>query len=111
MMKRSTVLRTIKLGHTLIWAFFAACILAIPCFAHAGNFRAATVLIIVVAFEVVVLAFNDWSCPLTGMAAQQTRERRPNFDIYLPEWLAKYNKEIFGPLYIAGVMYTLILWL
>ena len=110
MTERPTTLRIIRLGHTLIWAFFAGCILAIPYFAHTGNFRVATVLILMVSVEVVILAFNRWSCPMTGMAARHTRDRRPNFDICLPGWLAKYNKEIFGPLYIAGVVYTLIRW-
>ena len=33
------------------------------------------------------------------------------FDIYLPEWLARYNKQIFGPLYVAGVVYALVRYL
>lgn len=37
--------------------------------------------------------------------------RQPNFDIYLPRWLARYNKEIFGPLYFVGIGFTLLQWL
>ena len=43
--------------------------------------------------------------PLTAVAARYTDDRRANFDIYLPEWLARYNKQIFGPLYAMGVAY------
>ena len=57
------------------------------------------------------MALNKWSCPLTAVAARYTEDRRPNFDIYLPEWLAKYNKHIFGPLYIAGVVFALAHWM
>jgi hypothetical protein len=55
--------------------------------------------------EVVVLWLNQWSCPLTAVAARYTDDRRANFDIYLPEWLARYNKQIFGPMYVVGVAY------
>jgi hypothetical protein len=103
-------LHLIKVGHTLIWAIFAGCILAIPIFSHYGRFAVSAVLIILVAAEVLVLAFNRGGCPLTPLAARYTGDRRPNFDIYLPEWLARYNKEIFGPLYVFGVLYTLVRW-
>jgi hypothetical protein len=58
-----------------------------------------------------VLVANRMSCPLTGVAARFTADRDPNFDIYLPRWLAQYNKQIFGPLYAGGVLYTLWMWL
>ena len=47
---------------------------------------------------------------MTGVAARYTNDRRDNFDIYLPLWLARYNKQIFGALYLAGILYTLIVW-
>jgi len=45
-----------------------------------------------------------------GVAERYTDDRRDNFDIYLPLWLARYNKEIFGVLFLAGVLYTLARW-
>jgi hypothetical protein len=57
-----------------------------------------------------VLAVNRWRCPLTPIAARYTEDRRANFDIYLPEWLARYNKEIFGTLYLAGVVLLVVRW-
>ena len=110
-MKPSTALRTIKLAHTLIWAFLAGCILAIPVFSYTGRFLASSVLISVVTLEVMVIIFNRRSCPLTGIAARYTDDRQDNFDIYLPLWLAKYNQVIFGALFVAGVLYTLFEWL
>ena len=109
-MKPSTALRMIKLAHTLIWAFLAGCILAIPVFSYAGSFLVSSVLIAVVTLEVMVIIFNHWSCPLTGIAARYTDDRQDNFDIYLPLWLAKYNQVIFGALFVAGVLYTLFEW-
>ena len=102
-------LRAIKLLHTAIWAFLAACVLLIPVQAWLGNHSVVLVLIIIVAFEVVILAFNSGRCPLTGIAARYTSDRRDNFDIYLPEWLACRTKIIFGPLFLIGLIIAAVL--
>lgn len=103
-------LRRIKVLHTAVWAFFALCVLAIPIAARTGRFGLAAALIAIVAIEVAVLLANGLRCPLTGVAAQYTPDRRDNFDIYLPLWLARYNKHLFGALYLAGVIYSVVLW-
>jgi hypothetical protein len=100
----------VKVLHTIVWAFFAACIVAIPVVAAARHFQSAFALIGVVALEVLVLLANGMRCPLTGIAARYTAERTDNFDIFLPRWLAASNKLIFGSLYAAGVAFTLALW-
>lgn len=104
-------LRAIKLIHTVVWAFFAASIVAIPVLAALGNLGAAWVLVAVVLVEVVIVVANGMRCPLTGVAARYTEDRRDNFDIYLPEWLARHNKTIFGALYALGVAVTAWCWL
>ena len=53
---------------------------------------------------------NRWRCPLTAVAARYTEDRRDNFDIYLPQWLARHNKVIFGALYCAGVVFAVARW-
>ncbi len=103
-------LKAIKGAHTLIWVFLAGCIFAIPYASWRGECLAAAWLTAIVAFEAVVLVLNKWHCPLTSVAARYTDDRRDNFDIYLPEWLAKYNKLIFGVLYFAGVVFALARW-
>lgn len=104
-------LRSIKLLHTAVWVFFVACIVAIPINALAGRLRIAAFFIGVVMLEVLVLIVNGWRCPLTDVAARYTEERRDNFDIYLPEWVARHNKIIFGALYMAGIAVTIVQWL
>jgi polyferredoxin len=104
-------LRIVRLLHTAVWAVFAGCIVAIPLLTWQGRFGAAVVLAAIVFGEVVVLWFHGWSCPLTAVAARYTDDRRANFDIYLPEWLARNNKRIFGPLYAAGVAYLVAMYL
>ena len=101
----------VKLLHTAVWAFFAACILAIPVFAWRGQLVEAGILCGVVFIEVLVLLLNGWRCPLTPVAARYTLDRRSNFDIFLPEWLARYNKEVFGTLYLLGLIVVVYRWL
>jgi hypothetical protein len=104
-------LRVVRLLHTLVWAVFAGCIATIPVLAVQSQFRAGAVLAAIVLGEVVVLWLNGWRCPLTDVAARYTQDRRANFDIYLPEWLARYNKQIFGPLYGVGLVVLAIRWM
>jgi hypothetical protein len=107
----TTALRAVKLAHTLAWAGFAGCIFALPVASARGHHALAAGLGAIVALEVAVLAVNAWRCPLTAVAARYTDDRRANFDIYLPEWLARYNKQVFGPLYLGGVAFALLHWL
>lgn len=46
--------------------------------------------------ESIVIFINSWRCPLTNIAKKYAPEDSPNFDIYLPYTIAKYNKEIFS---------------
>lgn len=103
-------LRAVKLLHTVVWAFFVGCIVAIPILAWADRYAHAAVVSGIVLLEGVVLLFNGRRCPLTDVAARYTDDRRDNFDIYLPEWLARHNKVIFGALYVAGMLFALIRW-
>ena len=108
--KNAAALRKVKLLHTVAWAFFAGCILLVPLAAWQRRFDVALVSIMIVTVEVAVLVWNRFKCPLTDVAARYTDDRRDNFDIYLPLWLARYNKHIFGSLFAAGVLFTLIQW-
>lgn len=105
------MLTAIKLLHTLIWAFMAACIVALPVVAVLRRFRWAAILSVLILLECGVLAVNGGRCPLTGLAARFTNDRADNFDIYLPNWLAQHNKVIFGLLFVAGELVVLGYWL
>jgi len=50
---------------------------------------------ILIILEILILVFNNWHCPITKIAAKYTDDRRPNFDIYLPQLLAEYNVRIY----------------
>jgi hypothetical protein len=112
-LKASTTrrLHAIKTVHTFAWLVFASCILAFPVLAWRGQFAVAAVLIGIVCAEILVLAANGMRCPLTAVAARYTADRADNFDIYLPLWLARYNKHVFGSLFVAGLLFSLVQWL
>ena len=95
-MENKTKLHLIKIIHTLIWVFF--------------NF-----VIFYMLYAVIVNKLDKWLwigyglivlegltllifkmvCPLTLMARKYSNSTKDNFDIYLPNWLAKYNKLIY----------------
>lgn len=104
-------LRAIRLLHTIVWGFFAGIIMVIPVFAWQRRLTEAWIFAGIVLVEVAILAGNRMRCPLTDVAARYTEDRRDNFDIYLPLLLARYNKQIFGTLYVAGLLVTFVRWL
>jgi hypothetical protein len=104
-------LRAVKGLHTLAWAFFAGCTLVLPLAVWRGELQVAATLAAFVMVEVFILLLNHWSCPLTRVAARYTQDRSANFDIYLPEPLARSNKAVFGGIYLSGLGYLLVRWL
>ena len=101
----------IKLLHTAVWAMLVAVIIAIPVLAWQNRFVWVAILTAVMLVEVAVLAVNGMRCPLTDLAARFTDDRRANFDIYLPLWLAANNKRIFGSVFVAGLVVAAVRWL
>lgn len=99
------VLSFIKLLHTAVWLFFVGCIVCIPVVSARRNFLWAEALAAIVLVECVVLALNHGRCPLTDLASRYTDDRHANFDIYLPEWLARHNKPLFGALFVADLLF------
>jgi hypothetical protein len=110
-LERTSALTRIKLLHTAIWLFFAACIVAIPVAGAWREFRWAAILSALVLVECAVLFVNQGRCPLTDLAGRYTKVRPDNFDIYLPVWLARHNKTIFGTLFVAGEFFVLVRWM
>lgn len=105
------ILARIKLLHSAVWFFMATCTVLIPLTALRGRFQISAVLTTVLLIECAVLLFNRGKCPLTSVAARYTEDRTDNFDIYLPLWLARYNKIIFGTLFVGGAAFALLRWI
>jgi hypothetical protein len=99
-------LLTIKTVHTVVWSMFVAAIVGMPIAARLDRWVVVGVLVALVSAECLVLAANRMRCPLTAIAERYTDDRRANFDIWLPEWLARHNKSIFGTMFVIGLIYT-----
>jgi hypothetical protein len=106
-------LTAIKIVHTLIWAFFNV-VLFYMAYAVIVNKidKFVWIGIALVLMEGIVLLLFKMMCPLTIMARTYSDSTKDNFDIYLPNWLAKYNKLIyttFFVLLICGIIYRLLI--
>jgi hypothetical protein len=60
-------------------------------------------LCIVGVTEGVVLLVFKWVCPLTLIARKYSDSPKDNFDIYLPNWLAKHNKMIYTAIVLVAL--------
>jgi hypothetical protein len=95
----------IKILHTLIWLFYNVVIFYLL-YAVIQNKIDKWVWICIglVCFEGMTLAINKLSCPLTLVAKKYSDSGKDNFDIYLPNWLAKYNKIIYTTIFVASLL-------
>ncbi len=98
-------LTLIKLLHTIIWLFFNV-VLFYLLYAVIINKIDHWVWICIglVVFEIITLLIFKWFCPLTVWARKYSDSTKHNFDIYLPEWLAKNNKMLYGILFTVSVL-------
>ena len=64
-----------------------------------------------IVLEGIVLLISNKVCPLTIVARKYSDSTKDNFDIYLPNWLAKWNKLIYTTLFILivfGIFYRIL---
>lgn len=107
-----TNLTIIKIIHTIIWIFFNV-VLFYMAYAVIVNKIDRFVLIgiaLIVGEGLVLLVFKKM-CPLTIMARKYSDSAKSNFDIYLPNWLARNNKLIYTTFFIiivCGLLYRII---
>lgn len=97
-----TIVKTI---HTIIWCFFNVVIFYLL-YAVLINKIDIWIWIGLGLFliEGIVLLIFKMSCPLTLVARNYSSSSKENFDIFLPRWLAKYNKLIY-----TGILFIIIL--
>lgn len=103
--KNQKILLIIKIVHTLIWIFFNIVIIIALHEAFIARFELLFyTAVFLILIEALVLIINKWECPLTTIAKHYTKNRDPNFDIFLPLAIAKYNKEIYTIIIIIGII-------
>lgn len=104
-MRPETKLLFIKAVHTAVWAFFVAAIGYTLYCGIANKLSWYTWLAsgLVVGEGAVLLVFKR-HCPLTLLARRYSDSRRDNFDIFLPNWLARHNQLIFTSIYGVALL-------
>lgn len=107
-MNNQAKLRFIKIIHTAVWVLFNVVIFYML-YAVVAN-KIDTWLWVcygLIIMEGLVLLACKMYCPLTIWARKYSDSTKNNFDIYLPEWLAKHNKAIYTS--IVGAVFILTL--
>ena len=107
-MKQTNKLLIIKLLHTLIWVFFVTVIFYVL---YSGITNKVTIYTwigigLIIGEGLVLLMFKMY-CPLTVIARNYSDSQKDNFDIFLPNWLARHNKLIFTTIFVAGLTIVL----
>lgn len=98
-------LTLIKTIHTAIWIFFNVVIFYLLYAVIAGKIdKWIWIGLGLFLFEVIVLLTFKMKCPLTIIARRYSDSDKHNFDIYLPNWLAKHNKIIYFSLLVIIVL-------
>ncbi|WP_395077904.1 hypothetical protein [Flavobacterium sp.] len=104
-MNSQSKLILIKTIHTIIWMFFNITLFymayeiiwnKIDTFFWLGFG--------LIMLESIVLLFFKMVCPLTIIARKYSNSKKESFDIYLPNWLAKYNKKIYTTFFILIIL-------
>jgi hypothetical protein len=100
-----TKLIAIKILHTIIWIFFNVVIfyLLYAVLINKINIWVWTGIGLIVLEGIILLTFK-MKCPLTVLARKYDNSSKDNFDIFLPNWLAKYNKLIYTSLFMIAVL-------
>jgi hypothetical protein len=105
-------LTIIKIVHTIIWLLFNVVLFYM---AYAVIVDKICILVWIgvacILLEGFVLLIFSKKCPVTLIAHRYSVSTKDNFDIYLPNWLAKYNKFIYTTFFIiivCGLAYRIL---
>jgi hypothetical protein len=111
-MNSNQKLTLVKSVHTLIWIVFNVVIFYML-YAVIRNKIDIWVWLgygLVLLEGMILLAFKFF-CPLTLIARKYSDSKKDNFDIYLPNWLAKYTKLIYTSIMVIILILTIYrLW-
>ena len=104
-MSDKTKLILIKLLHTMIWVFFNVVIFYLLYAVLVNKIdKWVWICLGLIVLEGLVLLLFKRVCPVTLMARKYSDSKRPNFDIYLPGWLARHNQLIYSIIVLIAVV-------
>jgi len=106
-MQNKTKLIIVKLIHTSIWLFFNFVIFYMLYAVISDKIdRWLWMGYGLVFLEGLTLIAFKFFCPLTIIARKYSDSSKDNFDIYLPNWLARYTKLIYTSIMVIIIFIT-----
>jgi len=104
-MRENSKLVVIKIIHTIIWLFFNVVIFYLLYAVLVNKIdKWVWICIGLLVLEGIVLLVFKTMCPITLVARRYSTSQKENFDIYLPNWLAKYNKIIYTTIVVFALL-------
>ena len=104
-MTQGTKLTIIKMVHTMIWIFFNIVIFYLLYSVIRNKIdKWVWICLGLILVEGLVLLIFKMFCPITVVARKYSNSVKDNFDIYLPNWLARHTKRIYTTIVLIGVL-------
>jgi hypothetical protein len=104
-MTENLKLTLVKTIHTIIWLFFNVVIFYLLYAVIVNKIdKWIWVCIGLIILEGIILIIFKKVCPVTLIARKYSTSQKDNFDIYLPNWLARYNKEIYSIIVLIAIV-------
>src|SRR4051812_25713602 len=97
-------LTLVKLVHTIIWVFFNIVIFYLLYAVVTNKIdRWVWICLSLIFSEGIILIVFKSFCPITLIARKLSNSQKDNFDIYLPNWLPRYNKKIYSAIVLLAI--------
>lgn len=95
----------IKTIHTLVWIFFNVVIFYLLYAVVVNRIdKWVWICLLLILLEGLVLLVFKNLCPITIVARSYSQSDKANFDIYLPNWMATHNKQIYSGIVLVTVL-------
>ncbi len=101
-------LTIIRIVHTIIWLFFNVVIFYMLYAVIVDKLdKWLWIGYGLFVLEGITLLIFNFFCPLTVLARRYSDSTKANFDIFLPNWLAKHNKTIYTGILVLIMILTI----
>jgi len=100
-MSHASKLLALKIVHTIIWGFYASILVFMYYLVlfYIINFTF-WIAVFLVLLEAMIVLISGWKCPLTVYMERYVEKSEVGFDMFLPKWVAKYNKIGYSILFV-----------
>ncbi|SPF42549.1 conserved membrane hypothetical protein [Candidatus Desulfosporosinus infrequens] len=99
-MSNASKLLALKIVHTTIWVFYVSILVYMYYLVFLNKIDYTFwIAVFSVCLEATIVLIFGWKCPLTVYMERYVEKNEVCSDIFLPQWLAKYNKNGYSILF------------